>query len=297
MRRGGCRPHGRCCGRVRFRASERNPGVGTPMTIDPDGVKNELIALIEPCGEEITDAVADAILSRGQAVVPALIDLLEDEELAQADSRGDGYLPVHAAWLLAKLRAQEAIAPMVRRLARVAPLELLFIELVHQLKSFGPPVLEPALAEWAKAGTPDAREGIENVLAAIGVRDERILSALLARLDVQPVLGAMLLAEYGDRAALPRLSAALDACAVDPSGGLLANGELIELEAAITGLGGTLSESQAQKVGTVLGDWEARPSDQLADDDAPERRSTDAERRRKKAQRKMKKKAQRRNRR
>lgn len=260
-------------------------------------MKRELIELIEPCGEEISEEVAAAILARGHEAVPGLIELLEDDELAPADSQGEGYLPIHAAWLLAKLKSVEAIEPMLRVLARCDPLEILFSELVHQLKALGPPVLEPALAQWARAGTDEAREGIENVLAGIGVRDDRILRALLARLDADRTLGAALLGQYGDPAALPRLSAALDAAPLDENAGLIGNAAIAELDAAITDLGGTLSESQERKV-QPLWDFEAnRAIPAIPARDAPsEPRSWDPDRR-KKAKRKQKKKAQRRNRR
>jgi hypothetical protein len=263
----------------------------------PKGEREELIALIEPCGEELPRALAAAILARGQELVPALIELMEDPELAKDDSRGYGYLPVHAAWLLAKLPAYEAIGPMVRLLARSDREDLIFSELVHQLKEFGPPVLETALAERANAGTSGAREVIEGVLAGLGVRDERILSALLARFDASPIVGAGLLEEYGDPAALPRLSAALDAFTVDRSGSALANDAILGVEAAIDALGGTLSEAQLQKVESVV----ALVAEQLraspSEEGTPARRSRNPERRMKKAARKAKKKAQRRNRR
>jgi len=58
---------------------------------------------------------------------------------------------------------------------------------------------------------------------------------------------AGLLATYGDPAARPRLDAALDACAVDTEGGLLANDAIIELKWAIERLGGTPSTEHVQK--------------------------------------------------
>jgi hypothetical protein len=257
------------------------------------GMKRELIELIEPCSEEISEEVATTIMARGKEAVPALVELLEDEELARADSHG-GWISIHAAWLLAKMNATEAIEPMLRVLVRSDSEDLLlFSELVHSLTGLGPAVLEPALAEWERAGTGEGRAGIEEVLAGLGVRDDRILRALLARLETEREGGAELLGQYGDPAALPRLSAALDASVVDLEAGPFGNQEIVALEVAITDLGGTLSESQARKteaVDALRDEWS------LAEETPSVRGSRDPAARKKKAQRKAKKKARRRNR-
>lgn len=151
-----------------------------------------------------------AILRRGSEVVPALLGILEDGELAREDAPGHGYAPVHAARLLQQLGAADAIAPMLRVLARCDPMDVLYSALVHALESMGAPVLEPALDAYAVARSGDRRTALASVLSGLGVRDDRILSVLLDALQYDAVLGAGLLAEYGDPAALPRLGEALD---------------------------------------------------------------------------------------
>jgi len=217
--------------------------------VDPKG---ELVAWLSGGGERLTEAVSGPILLRGRTVVPALVEILEDEELAQADAPGDGYAPIHAATLLGALQAAEAAGPMLRVLGRCDPMDILYSKLIHTLESLGAAVLEPALAAHAAAGSADQRQAIACVLAGLGVRDDRVLAVLRRALEEQAELGAGLLAEYGDPAALPQLSAALDASAVDEGGGLLANQEIIELDAAIEELGGVLTEEQRSKVGTVV---------------------------------------------
>jgi hypothetical protein len=188
---------------------------------------------------------------------------------------------------------------MLRVLARCDPLDILYSELIHRLEELGPPVLEPALAALSIAANDDAREGIESVLAGLRVRDDRILRVLLARLAANVELGAILLGQYGDPAALPQLSAALDGCEPDPDGGILGCSDVVELEASISDLGGTLTPAQALKVQAVdaLRDAVRRSLLEMQPDDSPPRRGQNPDRARKKARRMMRKKAQRRNRR
>ena len=182
---------------------------------------------------------------------PALVEILEDEGLARDDAPGGGYAPIHAATILGVLEAGEAIEPMLRVLARCDPMEVLYSTLVHALESLGARVLEPALAAHASAESEDQRGAIANVLSGLGARDDRILPILLRMLEDDVELGAGLLAEYGDPAALPHLSAALDGCELDARGGLFGNQEVIELEAAIEELGGALTKEQKGKVRAV----------------------------------------------
>lgn len=240
----------------------------------------DLVAQLVSAGERLAGTVAQQILRRGHAVIPALIEILEDEDLAQEDARGGGYAPIHAATILAELNAGDVIEPMLRVLARCDPMDILYSTLIHALESLGPRVLEPALAAYAAAESEDQRAAIVNVLSGLNVRDDRILPILLKMLEDDVELGAGLLAEYGDPAALPYLSAALDGCEPDDRGGLLVNQEVIELEAAIDELGGVLTEEQKGKVRAVKAAREVAraplsaigaPEDDDEDDDENER--------------------------
>ena len=102
------------------------------------------------------------------------------------------------------------------------------------------------------------------VLSGLHARDDRLFQILLRTLGEDVELGAGSLAEYGDPAALPYLGAALDACEVDLEGGLLANQDVVEIEAAIEELGGSLSVRQRAKVRAVLAAREAARASLLA---------------------------------
>lgn len=214
-------------------------------------LNGELLAQLASGGERLAVPVARAIRGLGRGAIPALVEILEDEELAQSDAPGGGYAPIHAATMLRDLGAGEAIEPMFRILARCDPMDALYSALIDALESLGPPVLEPALAAHAAARSEDQRTAVAEVLSGLRVRDDRILPILLQALEEDVELGAGLLAEYGDPAALPHLTAALDACEVDPRGGLLVNQDVVELEAAIEDLGGSLSAGQQGKVRAV----------------------------------------------
>jgi len=209
---------------------------------------DEILARLVGAGKRLEESVGGAILNRGSAVVPALLGILEDGELARQDAPGRGYAPVHAATLLSQLGAADAVAPMLRVLARCDPMDVLHSTLVDALESMGTPVLEPALAACAVAGSEDHRAAIASVLSGLGVRDDRILPVLLDALKDDVLLGAGLLAEYGDPAALAHLGAALDECELDPRSGLFSNQDVVELGAAIAELGGALTEAQRETV-------------------------------------------------
>jgi len=213
--------------------------------------EDEILSRLVDAGDRLGESVGGAILRRGSAVVPALLGILEDGELARGNAPGRGYAPVHAAKLLQQLGAADSIAPMLRVLSRCDPMDVLHGTLVDALESMGAPVLEPALAAYAVARSEDHRAALANVLSGLGVRDDRILPVLLDALKYDVVLGAGLLAEYGDPAAIAHLGAALDGCELDPRRGLFSNQEVVELEAAIEELGGSLTEAQQETVLTV----------------------------------------------
>ena len=216
----------------------------------------EIVAQLVSAGESLSESVAGAIVRRGDEVIPFLIEILEDESLAQDDAPGGGHAPIHAATILRELNATEAIQPMLRVLARCDWEDILYAALIDALCSLGSPALEPALAAYAAAGSDDQRRALARVLAGVDTRDERTYAILLQTLEREVVLGAASLAEYGDPRAVPHLSAKLDAKKVDRGGGLLANDEVIALAGAIERLGGALTEDQTRKlrVGTVMRD-------------------------------------------
>jgi hypothetical protein len=212
--------------------------------IHADSARSLVRQLIDT-GERLPKELRRDILHLGDAAVTALLEILEDETLAQIDSPGKGWAPIHAAELLGDLRAAIAVEPMLRTLALTDPLDILHDRMLSSLPKIGAPVVEPALRAAASADD-EVLDSVAAVLAKVGLRDDRILDLLLAQLRRAPGFAGNL-AEYGDPRALPSLLEALDAFELDESGNPFANHALIEIRCAIEELGGALTAEQQLK--------------------------------------------------
>jgi HEAT repeat protein len=196
-------------------------------------------------GATLSPKVRHALLARGAESVPALVGLLEDEHLMLTTAPGNGYAPIHAAELLAELGGEQAMGAMVRALARSEPGEIIYDVLLSGLEKQGPAAAPVLLDVLETTDDSNARLNLLSALASCGARDERIFQHLLKLLEMDPTSAAMYLASYGDPRAIEPLKRALDVAVQAPrEEGLLAGQELIELEAAIADLGGTLEEHQ-----------------------------------------------------
>jgi len=192
-----------------------------------------------------------SVLDQGEAAVPVLLAIFGDESLDAESSPGEGYARERAAMLLGELRAEAAIAPMLAVLRVTDPLSPTHEAILEVLPRIGAAVLEPVLAEYASSTDPELRISLASILSRLEAKDPRILQTLLAHLRENPEHGAMCLGELGDPAALPALSAALDAQVVLGPEEVLRNHGIIELAAAIEELGGTLTRLQEQKLEDV----------------------------------------------
>ena len=83
-------------------------------------------------------------------------------------------------------------------------------DLLDAFCRLGAEALGPLLALYEELG-PEKGTELAFLLAALQVRDPRVLHMLLERLREDPDEGAFLLGVYGDPAALPELQKALDA--------------------------------------------------------------------------------------
>ena len=208
--------------------------------------------LLEEKGQDLSAETRRAIVALGPAAVAPLVELMEDEELAMENAPAGGMGPVWAVQLLCELKAAVAVEPMLQLLLGTEPLDFLHEEILLGLPKLGAAVVEPALLAYAACdddddGAAGARGDIAAVLAGCGVRDPRILAMLIEETRAEPSAAAML-AQYGDPAALPFLSDALDRYQVAGNAGVLGDQGLIELTAAIEELGGTLTAAQQRKV-------------------------------------------------
>jgi hypothetical protein len=97
----------------------------------------------------------------------------------------------------------------------------------------------------------ETAESLCCILSALGVRDERILQALVQLLMVHPRAGALYLADYGDPAACPAVLAAIAAFEPHPRESL-ARIELLDLLEAYASLDGELPADVRTRVDTLL---------------------------------------------
>jgi hypothetical protein len=190
----------------------------------------------------------DEVLALGMQAVPTLLRILDHEVL-------EGWAPVHAVRLLGEMGISAAIGPMLRALAETEPLDMLRDAILASLPKIGEPVIEPALRAYAEADDRAFRASVGSILARIGVLDDRIFAVLLEMLEISPS-GPGDLARYGDDRALPYLSRAFDAYALHDSDSPFANQAIVELQAAIEELGGTLTSRQLAKYRKAREPWE-----------------------------------------
>ena len=151
---------------------------------------------------------------------------------------------MHAAQLLGQLGDVRSVEPLLDVLATTHQLSPLRVAVEKALAPMGARLVAPILARLPTA-VDEYRQQLWSLLANAKVRDPRIFVQLLDALAEHPEQGAMYLAEYGDPAALPELSRALDAYQIS----LTDDGDhaLFELREAIQELGGTLTAGQQTK--------------------------------------------------
>lgn len=211
------------------------------------GTAEAIRKILLTAGEDLDKSDEGQILAMGESAVAPLIELLGDESLLEDDAPGEGMAPCHAAWLLGLLHAESAIEPLLDAVVDESASGLLRCNAAMQaLSELGAVVLDPVLRRL-KDVSIDARIYLCEILGRLGVQDPRILKQLLALLKESPEVGAACLVDYGDKAALPSLNAALDACKPTESASAFENGAIVELYEAIEELGGKPTPAQRAK--------------------------------------------------
>ncbi|HMI84276.1 MAG TPA: hypothetical protein VK550_09290, partial [Polyangiaceae bacterium] len=159
----------------------------------------------------------------------------------------------HAVDLLAKLREPAAVEPLLKIVEGTPSDEPIHDQVVECLPKFGSLALEPTLAALARTiKDTDTAESLCCILSVLGVRDGRILSALLDLLTVHPRAAAMYLTDYGDPAACPALLAVITASQADVNDSM-ERLELLDLLDAHASLGGELPAQEKARIDAWLG--------------------------------------------
>lgn len=169
----------------------------------PAALMDELRA----CGDALPQALRDRFVAEGAPLVQALIDAVLDNDDGDDES---GWASIHAVDLLCDLKAEAAIAPMLRVLTETDWEHIIHDRIVLRLPDLGAPVLEPALSMLTGAPAGHVAEALCAIVANLGVRDERIFVELKSRFAENPDMGSGWLADYGDERALPLLEHAIE---------------------------------------------------------------------------------------
>ena len=206
-------------------------------------------------GERLPQRLRTAILALGAAAVPALIAVLEDDVLADADGPHGGWAPIHAVDLLADLKAVDAIGPMLDMLAATDFDEVIHNRIEVRLPNIGPAVLEPALSRLPERVEDEPYSSLCEVLARLGVKDERIFRALCRLFEDDHVLGGIFLADYGDEQAVPLLDAAIRDFEPDLQSAM--RPDLVDLIESYEILAGPLPEELRVKADAAVAAWQA----------------------------------------
>jgi hypothetical protein len=143
-----------------------------------------------------------AVLDRFEEFLPELVRTgLEDRE---------ALVPLEDDLVaLFRFRPRAEALPFLIEVIRRYPRDIQD-DLLDAFCRLGPEAVGPLLALYEEFG-PEERAELAFLLAALQVRDPRIMHLLLERLREDPDGGAFLLGVYGDPTALPELQKALDA--------------------------------------------------------------------------------------
>jgi hypothetical protein len=227
-----------------------------------------LVQRLRTVGSDLPRSLAAQILELGPAATPLLLALLHGRPLT--DENGAPLAPencsdcgvshddlewarFHAVDLLTELREPMVIEAMLRIVAATSSDESIHDKIVERLPDFGVAALEPTLAALARTSKDtETAESLCCILSALGVRDERILRALLDLMTIHPRAGAIYLGDYGDPAACPAVLDVIMASEPDAEDSI-ARLEFLDLLDVYAALGGELPADVKARIDAWLG--------------------------------------------
>jgi hypothetical protein len=227
-----------------------------------------LVQRLRTVGSDLPHTLSSQIVALGREATPLLLRLLTETPVAEGKedpTAAEGcadcgqqhdvreWARLHAVDLLTELREADAVEAMVKVIETTRSDEPIHDKIVERLPDFGEAALEPTLAALART-TKETKtfESLCCILSVLGVRDDRILRALLDLLTVHPRAAAMYLTDYGDPAACPAMLAVIAASQADVQNSVERMG-LFDLLDAYKSLGGELPASVQARVDAWLG--------------------------------------------
>ena len=222
-----------------------------------------LAAALRTVGKEFPASLRAAVLAAGELAIPELIAIAEDADLASDDGPTEGWPPIHAAELLIDLKAHAAIEPLLRVLVESSWEDTLHERIAARLPELGPAVAEPTLALLHETDDVYGDYALCDVLAKLGIRDDRIFDALRELFVEDELLGVECFGDYGDARALPILEDAIRKFVPEWSSATGIYG-LADLVATHAKLGGSLSAELTDRISALRVQWTARRAVRLA---------------------------------
>ncbi len=182
---------------------------------EPSPVDTLIEELIEQGEKKFTQEQLALCQAHLEEAVPALIALATDEELQMEDAPGGGYVPIRAVELLGRLRAAEAVPPLIDIIADTEPDAIIRDVALSSVIEIGPAAREPVLAFMRYSRMVEAKVMLAELFSEIGEKDERAYGILLdvwkeATWDDGKALLAYPLACTGGEQVIPLLQDALD---------------------------------------------------------------------------------------
>jgi len=193
----------------------------------PEDLSDLLASLFE--GEHaLTTELVQKMQERREAVIPFLMDIVNDWELWDKDSPGGGWAPIHAVKLLGELKAAEAAELLIDVVADTEPEEIIHSAAIFALKDIGLPALKPILDFMRYSHDVDTKLGLAEALGKVGQGSDDAYQELVrlfkeADWAQGKCLAATALGELGDGRAIPLLKKALS----DPRIGVLDVNEIV----------------------------------------------------------------------
>ena len=215
-----------------------------------DTSTEKLIKRLIDAGHQLPDVLRAEILGADDDMDRALMDLVADDTMHADDAPGRGWAPIHAVQLLGERRQTDAIDLLIEVVDQSHYDDIIYSRALFALIDIGTPAVEPVLQFMEDGVDDDTRDGLANVLAEAGERDERIFQILLEVLrDELPGLGASYLTDYGDPRAIEPLRETLSELEVDRrDGAALVNDDILVIGHAIEELGGEPTDDEQAKI-------------------------------------------------
>lgn len=203
------------------------------------------------CADEPPASLKREIVALGEAARPVLLELLTGA-FAESDGGREGYESARA-WAATHLGTFPPDDATIRALVAEAERDpkggddpLVPDAALFALSDLGAAAVPALLASLRRepAGTA-AHSRIAEALSSCKVQSSEVLAALAGRMERDP-LTATYLAEYGDPAALPALTAALDRYVWAEEISIRCDQDVIDLCDAVESLGGELTPAQRE---------------------------------------------------